>query len=104
MQNTLIVVSGNLSMNRDAEKARITAEECVRLLLEKNSEKFNRAIHNNENSVSGLHISSCGGALAAALLESGLIQNKQARFISKKLTYAPGEENKTVYYGAVAWE
>jgi AmmeMemoRadiSam system protein B len=97
MAETLIVVSCNLSMNTDPEKARSIAEECVRLLLEKNPETIGEAIAKE-----GANI--CGGALAASLLESGLVQDRQSRFVSNAFVHAQGEENKTVYYGAIAYE
>jgi AmmeMemoRadiSam system protein B len=96
MGDTLLVVSCNLSMNNDAERARIQAEACVRLLLEKQTAQFSAALQNGE-------INPCGGALAAVLLESGLIENLEAAFVSGSLIHARGEENKTVYYGAISY-
>jgi AmmeMemoRadiSam system protein B len=97
MEDTLLVVSCNLSMNNNADLARIQAEECVRLLLGKKAAEFSAGIQNGR-------ISACGGALAAALLESGLVNRLEASFASDGLIHAKGEENKTVYYGAISYE
>jgi AmmeMemoRadiSam system protein B len=96
MASTLLAVSCNVSMNHDAERARAQAEECVRLLLEKNSALFNAGLRNGR-------LNPCGGALAAALLESGLVDPMESALVSGPLIHAAGEENKTVYYGAVAY-
>jgi AmmeMemoRadiSam system protein B len=96
MEDTLLVVSCNLSMNNDEAAARIQAEECVRLLLEKDSAQFSAGVQNGR-------ISACGGGLAASLLKSGLVDNLEARFSSGTLIHAKGEENKTVYYGAISY-
>jgi riboflavin biosynthesis pyrimidine reductase len=77
--------------------ARIQAEDCVRLLLEKKSAEFSAGVQDGQ-------ISACGGALAASLLESGLVDSLEANFTSKILIQAKGEENKTVYYGAISYE
>jgi AmmeMemoRadiSam system protein B len=97
MENTLVAVSCNLSMNNNEEAARTQAEECVRLLMAKRSAEFNAGIQNGR-------ISACGGALAASLLESGLVENLEAGFVSGDLIHAKGEENKTVYYGAISYQ
>ena len=96
MEDTLLVISCNLSMNNDEDLARIQAEECVRLLLEKNSVQFSAGIHSGR-------LSACGGGLAASLLESGLVNNLESCFTSGALIHAKGEENKTVYYGAISY-
>jgi AmmeMemoRadiSam system protein B len=96
MDYTLLAVSCNISMNTDAELARTQAEECVRCLLEKNSARFNAGLRNGR-------LNPCGGALAAALLESGLVAEMESALVSGPLIHARGEENKTVYYGAVAY-
>jgi AmmeMemoRadiSam system protein B len=96
MEDTLVVVSCNLSMNNNEDLARVQAEECVRLLMEKRSAEFSAGIRNGR-------ISACGGALAASLLESGLVDRLEANFVSGSLIHAKGEENKTVYYGAISY-
>jgi AmmeMemoRadiSam system protein B len=97
MEDTLLVVSCNLSMNNDEELARIQAEDCVRLLLGKKTDEFCAGIRSGR-------ISACGGALAASLLESGLVDRLEASLVSEVLIRAKGEENKTVYYGAISYE
>jgi AmmeMemoRadiSam system protein B len=97
MGDTLLVVSCNLSMNNDADRARTQAEECVRLLLEKNAAQFSAGLQNGQ-------LNPCGGALAAVLLESGLVEDREAALVSGSLIHAAGEENKTVYYGAISYE
>jgi AmmeMemoRadiSam system protein B len=96
LEETLLVVSCNLSMNNDAEQARLQAEECVRLLLEKDSAQFGAGLRNGR-------LNPCGGALAASLLESGLVDSRGAAFVSGSLIHARGEEDKTVYYGAISY-
>ncbi|MDR2257723.1 MAG: AmmeMemoRadiSam system protein B [Treponema sp.] len=97
MEDTLLVVSCNLSMNNNEDLARIQAEECVRLLVGKKTAEFSAGVQNGR-------ISACGGALAASLLESGLVDRLEASFASGGLIHAKGEENKTVYYGAISYE
>jgi AmmeMemoRadiSam system protein B len=97
IEDTLLVVSCNLSMNNNEELARIQAEDCVRLLLGKKTAEFSAGIQTGR-------ISACGGALAASLLESGLVDRLEASFVSEALIHAKGEENKTVYYGAISYE
>jgi AmmeMemoRadiSam system protein B len=96
MNDTLFVVSCNISMNMDAFLAKIQAEECVRLLLKKNAPQFGAGLRDGR-------LNPCGGALAAVLLESGLLEDLEASFVSGSLIHAQGEENKTVYYGAVSY-
>ena len=97
MRDTLVVLSCNVSMNMNEEKARLQAEECVTLLVEKNSARFGEEIR------SGC-ISACGKGPVASLLESGLVSGMRGRLVSGPLIQAKGEENKTVYYGALAYE
>jgi AmmeMemoRadiSam system protein B len=97
MEDTLIVLSCNLSMSTDEEKARLQAEECVRLLVEKDAVRFGEGIRRGG-------ISACGKGPAASLLESGLVNSMRGRLVSGPLIQAKGEENKTVYYGALAFE
>ncbi|MDR1617899.1 MAG: AmmeMemoRadiSam system protein B [Treponema sp.] len=97
MKDTLLVLSCNLSMNMDGETARLQAEECVRLLTEKDAARFAGEVRDGG-------ISACGKGLAASLLESGLVNNMRGRLVSGPLIQAKGEENKTVYYGAFAYE
>ncbi|GHV60530.1 hypothetical protein AGMMS49587_02120 [Spirochaetia bacterium] len=96
MEKSLCVVSCNIAMNSNEDLARTQAEECVRLLLEKETSAFSAGVAEGR-------ISTCGGGLAASLLESGLVAKKEAQLVSKHLISAKGEEGKTVYYGALAY-
>jgi AmmeMemoRadiSam system protein B len=97
MAESLCVVSCNFSMNINKETARIQAEECVKLLLGKDAAAFNAAQEEGRIYV-------CGGGLAASLLESGLVKDMRSSMVSGPLIKAKGEENDTVYYGALAYE
>lgn len=97
MKKSLCVVSCNVGMNSSPETARIQAEECIRLLMEKDAPGFSAGLSDGR-------ISACGGALAASLLESGLVANREAHLVSNPLISARDEENKTVYYGALSYE
>jgi AmmeMemoRadiSam system protein B len=97
MDSSLCVVSCNVSMNSSRGLARTQAEDCVKLLLGKDSAAFNAGL-------AAGRISACGGGLAAGLLESGLLKGRVAQLVSSPLVSARGEENKTVYYGALSYE
>jgi len=97
MDETLIVVSCNLSINKNAGKALRSAEECLNLFSYKNGDGLISAIFENE-------VTSCGGALAASLLNSGLLDKQCVCYVSEKLISAVNAENNTVFYGAVSFE
>jgi AmmeMemoRadiSam system protein B len=97
MGETLIVVSANLSKNTDEGTSRSQAEECVRLLEAGETGRFISSLYNGR-------ISICGGGVVAALLESGLLAGKAGKLVSGPLIKAIGEENKSVYYGGIAFE
>jgi AmmeMemoRadiSam system protein B len=97
MGKSLCVVSCNVSVHSSGETARAQAEECVRLLMKKDADAFCAGL-------SGGQLSACGGALAASLLESGLLAGREAHLFSNPLGSARNEENKTVYYGALSYE
>ncbi|MDR2101999.1 MAG: AmmeMemoRadiSam system protein B [Treponema sp.] len=97
IKELLLVVSCNLSKNKDKICSRLQAEECIRLLQAGEPEKF----------ISGMdsgRISPCGGALAASVLESGLFPDKAVRLVSGPLLCTQGENNQIVYYGALSFE
>jgi AmmeMemoRadiSam system protein B len=96
MDTTLVVISSNISIHDDEQAARRGAETCVRLLEENKTGAFIAGLYN------GL-ISSCGGALIAALLESGLVADKSARLAAGPLISAKGERGETTYYAGVAF-
>ncbi|MDR2304325.1 MAG: AmmeMemoRadiSam system protein B [Treponema sp.] len=101
MDSTLCIVSCNLSVNPDPVLARIQAEEALKLLLNKDPRQFGIALSRG-------NVSSCGGALAASLLKSGLVQNLEAKAClapsNGPMLSAKGEENTTVYYGAISYQ
>ncbi|GHT94996.1 hypothetical protein FACS1894141_2780 [Spirochaetia bacterium] len=93
---TLFVVSANLSVNTHETAARTQAEECVRLLQENRTEQFIAGLYDGR-------ISACGGPLIAALLESGLIEGAVARLVSGPLKKNRGEKDNTVFYGGISF-
>jgi AmmeMemoRadiSam system protein B len=97
LDETLLVVSCNLSIAGDKTQARFQAEEFLRLFSEKDAASFSSAIL-------GRGINACGGALAAGLLESGLLSQTRFCSASDSMISAVGIENNTVFYGAVAFE
>jgi AmmeMemoRadiSam system protein B len=97
MEETLLVISCNLSKNGSETQARLQAEECVRLVIENKTGEFISGLFNGR-------VSACGGALAASLLESGLVKDKQPRIVSGPLVKTMEENGQTVYYGALSFE
>lgn len=95
LKNTLLVISSNFAAEPRDEVARGRAEECMRLCAEKKAAEFNAAL------LSG-RIDTCGGGLVASLLQSGLVDSMRA--IPQPLLHIKGEENTTVYYGALSFE
>lgn len=96
MDETLIVVSCNLSCDNDRLTARLLAEECLRLFSEKNTPALTSGILDGR-------LNACGGALVVSLLESGLLDRTQACFAEENLTSAVGIENNTVFYNEVSF-
>jgi AmmeMemoRadiSam system protein B len=97
MDNTLLVISANLSLNNDKNKAYSQATDCIQLLEEKKKSEFISGVFNGQ-------ISACGGPLIASLLESGLMDGKDARLVSGSLVTARNEQGKTTCYGGIAFE
>jgi len=96
LDETLIVVSCNLSSGNDRLTAQVLAEECLRLFSEKNGPALAAAILDGR-------INACGGALAVSLFESGLLDNAQACFSPGNMVSAVGAENNTVFYSEVSF-
>jgi AmmeMemoRadiSam system protein B len=96
-EETLFVVSANLSKHNDEELSFSQARDCLELLREQRSAEFTSALCEGR-------ISPCGGSMAAALLESGLLAGKTAQVVSPTLVRAQGEDDKIVYYGGLAFE
>jgi AmmeMemoRadiSam system protein B len=96
MDTTLVAISSTIATHADAQRARREAETCIRLLEENTTGAFTAALYDGR-------ISPCGGALIAALLESGPVADKSASLTSGLLTSARGERGDTSYYGGVAF-
>jgi AmmeMemoRadiSam system protein B len=96
MDTTLVVVSSNISIHADERTAREGAETCVRLLEKRQTRSFIAGLYDGR-------ISSCGGALIAALLESGLVADKSAGVASGPLVSAKAEQGDTTYYAGIAF-
>ena len=97
MEDTLLVISCNLAMDTNSARAFSMAKECMRLVAEKQSADFSAALLDRR-------LVTCGGGLVAGLLKSGLVDSMRPCLSSPSLLPAAGEENKTVYYGAIAFE
>jgi len=95
LDETLLVVSCNLSSNDDKETARNHARESLNLITGKNPSALTSAI------IEG-RLKPCGGALVASLLESGLVDKKTC--FSGEMLSAASMENNTVFYSAVSFE
>jgi len=95
LEETLIVVSCNLSSNKDCDTARLMAEEYLRLISEKNTPALAAGILDGP-------LNACGGALVVSLFESGLLDKTQARFAPGNMVSAVGGNN-TVYYSEVSF-
>jgi AmmeMemoRadiSam system protein B len=95
IDETLLVVSCNLSSNNDKTLARDHALECHNLITEKNDTALVSAILKGK-------LNPCGGALVASLLESGLLDGKTCS--AEDLQSAVGMENNMVFYSAFSFE
>jgi len=95
LDETLLVVSCNLSCNNDKTTAHNQAQEFLNLIAEKNAPSLTSAILDGR-------LNPCGGALVASLLESGLV-NQKACYTEDMLS-AAGMESSMVFYSAVSFE
>jgi hypothetical protein len=96
LDETLIIVSSNLSSDADQDTARILAEETLNLFAKKKSPALTSAILDGR-------LNACGGALAASLFESGLLDKTQTCFTADNMVSAVGSENNTVFYSEVSY-
>jgi AmmeMemoRadiSam system protein B len=97
MDTALLVVSANIAIHEDEQTARFGAETCIRLLREKKNSEVIAGVYDGR-------ISSCGGALIASLLESGLMADRSARLVSGPLITARDERGNTTCYAGIAFE
>jgi hypothetical protein len=96
LDETLIVVSCNLSCNDDRHTARLLAEECLQLFSEKNAPALTSGILNGR-------LNACGGALVVSLFESGLLDKTRNCYVADSMISAVGMENNTVFYSEVSF-
>jgi len=96
LDETLIVVSCNLSCDNDQNTARLLAEEVLHLFTERNSPALATAILNGR-------LNACGGALVAGLFESGLLDGTQTCSVADNMVSAVGAENNTVFYSELSY-
>ena len=96
MDTTLVVISSNIAVHDDEQAAMEGAATCIRLLEENRTGTFIAALYKGR-------ISPCGGALIAALLESGLVADKPGRLVSGPVTSAKGERGDTSCYAGIAF-
>jgi len=97
MDETLIVVSCNLSCNKDERTARLCAEESLRLFSEMNAAPLASAILEGR-------LNACGGALVVSLFESGIVSAALTSSLTEKLVSAESAENSIVYYSSLSFE
>jgi AmmeMemoRadiSam system protein B len=97
IRDTLLVVSFNLAIHSNEDAAHAMADECMRLFNEGKHRELAAVLKNG-------HITSCGGALLAALLQSGLVDTARPRLASDSLLSVKDDQDKTVYYGAFSFE
>jgi len=96
LDETLIVVSCNLSCDTDQKTARLSAEEVLRLFFEKDSAALASAILDGR-------LNACGGALVAGLFQSGLLDKTHACSDSDNMVSAVSAENNTVFYSELSY-
>jgi AmmeMemoRadiSam system protein B len=96
MDETLMVISFNLALHPSEAAAQDMAGEYVQLFRENQHNELRLALQDGR-------ITSCGGALVAALLKSGLMDKAHPYLASDSLMSARGEKDKTIFYGAFSF-
>jgi AmmeMemoRadiSam system protein B len=97
IDDTLFIISFNLAIHSGETAALDMAGECLRLFKEGRCDELCQALQDGR-------IASCGGALVAALLQSGLMDTARPCLASESLLSAWDEQERTVYYSAFAFE
>lgn len=97
MDDTLLVVSFNLALHSNEDAAHDIADDCRQLFDEGKYRELSLALKNGR-------ISSCGGALLAALLQSSLVDKARPRIASDPLVHTQNRHGKTVFYSAFSFE
>jgi AmmeMemoRadiSam system protein B len=101
LDETLLVVSCNLSCSNNITTAQVLAEQSMRLFSEKDASGLASALLEGR-------INPCGGSLVVSLLESGLLDGKclssSADYMVSAVSAAGTEtENDTVFYSAISF-
>ena len=96
LNETLIVVSCNLSNDTDQATAKLLAEEALNLFSQRNSSGLATAVLDGR-------LNACGGALAAALFESGLLDKTSTCSVADNMVSAVSAENNTVFYSELSY-
>ena len=94
LEESLVIISTNVSRNHDPELARDMADEFQTLLGNMDTQAF----------LSGLasgRISACGGAIIGAFLESGLLYGKYFTSLCP-MVCGTDDNGETLYHGAFA--
>ena len=94
MEESLLVISSNVSRSPDPALALSMADEFCSILSGMDTNAFFA-------SIGGRRISACGGAIIAALFESGLLEGKCFSALTP-LIHSAGEDGQTICYGAFA--
>ena len=94
MEESLIIISSTVSQNADSGLALSMADEFRTLFERMDTRAF-------LDCLSSGRISACGGSLACALLESGLLEGKRFSSLTA-LLHSAEEDGQTVYHGAFA--
>jgi len=93
---TLIVVSCNLSCDKDEKTARLSADECLKLFTEKNAAVLAAAVLEGR-------LNACGAALVVSLFESGLLDSCSCTSVGE-LVSAVSTENNIVHYSSLSFQ
>ena len=96
MDDTLLAISFNMAMHSVEAAALDMADECLRLFREGKYSELCSALQNGR-------IASCGGALFAALLQSGLIDTARPCITTDTPLSARGERGGIAYYSAFSF-
>ena len=92
MEESLVIISSNVSQNPDPALALSMADEFSSLLAKMDARAF-------VGGLSSGRINASGGALAGALLESGLLEGGSFSALCP-LAQGKGEQGETIFYGA----
>jgi AmmeMemoRadiSam system protein B len=97
MDETLLVICGNLPVDKDEAQARKRADEAIRLLEDNNVEAYTRAVVDGRADM-------CGGPVLAAMLQSGILEGRSARLIDGSFGKGEDEDGRHGFYGSFAWD